>query len=77
MNYGQGENLILKYFKTFGSECYILNDGENLNKFDSKSYLGIFQVIPPRTKPIGYITRILRLPRNPIIWSLMTQEKPR
>ena len=42
MNYGQGENLILKYFKTFGSECYILNDGENLNKFDSKSHLGIF-----------------------------------
>ena len=32
----------LKYFMNFGSECYILRDGENLSKFDAKSYLGIF-----------------------------------
>ena len=27
----------LKYFRTFGSECYILGDGEKLGKFDVKS----------------------------------------
>ena len=32
----------LKYFRTFGSECYILRDGENLRKFDAKSNKGIF-----------------------------------
>jgi hypothetical protein len=31
-----------KYFKTFGSKCYILCDRENLGKFDSKSDEGIF-----------------------------------
>ena len=32
----------LKYFRTFGNECYILRDGENFGKFDAKSNLGIF-----------------------------------
>jgi hypothetical protein len=32
----------VKYFKTFGSKCYILHDRENLQKFDSKSDEGIF-----------------------------------
>ena len=32
----------LKYFKTFGSECYILRDRENLRKFYAKSDVGIF-----------------------------------
>jgi hypothetical protein len=32
----------VKYFKTFGSKCYILRDRENLWKFDSKSDEGIF-----------------------------------
>ena len=27
----------------FGSKCYILNDQENLGKFDAKSYEGIFR----------------------------------
>ena len=38
----------LKYFKTFGSECYILKDWENLGKFDSKCDIGIF---------LGYSTK--------------------
>ena len=38
----------LKYFRTFGNECYILKDGESLGKFDSKSNLGIF---------LGYSTK--------------------
>ena len=32
----------LKYFRTFGSECYILRDGKNLGKFDAQSDVGIF-----------------------------------
>jgi hypothetical protein len=32
----------MKYFKTFGSKCYILRDRENLGKFDTKSDEGIF-----------------------------------
>ncbi|KAL6312376.1 hypothetical protein AAG906_008048 [Vitis piasezkii] len=31
----------LKYFMNFGSECYILRDGENLGKFDAKSNLDL------------------------------------
>ena len=34
--------LNLKYFRTFGSECYILRDRENLRKFYAKSDVGIF-----------------------------------
>jgi hypothetical protein len=32
----------VKYFRTFGSTCYILRDKENLGKFDPKSDEGIF-----------------------------------
>ena len=32
----------VKYFQLFGSKCYILNDRENLGKFDAKSDEGIF-----------------------------------
>ena len=32
----------MKYFQVFGSKCYILNDQENLRKFDAKSDEGIF-----------------------------------
>ena len=32
----------VKYFRVFGSKCYILNDRENLRKFDAKSDEGIF-----------------------------------
>jgi hypothetical protein len=38
----QGKKSMIKYFKTFGSKCYILRDRENLGKFDSKSDEGIF-----------------------------------
>ena len=42
MNYRLGRKPNIKYFRTFGNECYILRDGENLGKFDAKSNLGIF-----------------------------------
>ena len=32
----------MKYFQVFGSKCYILNDRENLEKFDAKRDEGIF-----------------------------------
>ena len=32
----------MKYFRVFGSKCYIFNDHENLGKFDAKSDEGIF-----------------------------------
>ena len=32
----------IKYFRNFGSECYIIKDKETLGKFDTKSHLGIF-----------------------------------
>ena len=32
----------MKYFRVFGSKCYILNDQENLEKFDAKSDEGVF-----------------------------------
>jgi hypothetical protein len=38
----RGKKPAVKYFKTFGSKCYILRDRENLGKFDSKSDEGIF-----------------------------------
>ena len=42
MNYGLGENLTLGILDLFGSEGYILRDGDNLGKFDAKSDVGIF-----------------------------------
>ena len=32
----------MKYFRTFGSTCFILKDRENVGKFDSRSDEGIF-----------------------------------
>ena len=31
-----GKKPRVKYFRAFGSKCYILNDRENLGKFDAK-----------------------------------------
>ena len=32
----------MKYFKIFGSTCFILKDRENVGKFDSRNDEGIF-----------------------------------
>ena len=37
-----GKKPKVKYFQVFGSKCYILNDRENLRKFNAKSDEGIF-----------------------------------
>jgi hypothetical protein len=38
----RGKKPTVKYFRVFGSKCYILRDRENLRKFDPKSDEGIF-----------------------------------
>ena len=37
-----GRNPNVKYFRIFGSTCFILKDRENVGKFDSRSDEGIF-----------------------------------
>ena len=38
----RGKKLVVKYFRIFGSDCYILRGRENLEKFDAKSDKGYF-----------------------------------
>ena len=38
----KGKKPVVKYFRIFGSDCYILRDRENLEKFDAKSDKGFF-----------------------------------
>ena len=38
----KGRKLNVKYFRIFGSTCFILKDRENVEKFDSRSDEGIF-----------------------------------
>ena len=38
----KGRKLNVKYFKIFGSTCFILKDRENVEKFDSRRNEGIF-----------------------------------
>ena len=38
----RGKKPVFKYFRIFGSDCYILHDRENLEKFDAKSDKGYF-----------------------------------
>ena len=38
----KGKKPCVKYFRVFGSRCYVLKDHENLGKFESKSEEGIF-----------------------------------
>ena len=38
----RGKKPVVKYFRIFGSDYYILRDRENLEKFDAKSDKGYF-----------------------------------
>ena len=38
----RGKKSVVKYFRVFCSDCYILRDQENLEKFDAKSDKGFF-----------------------------------
>ena len=37
-----GRPTSVKYFRVFGSKCYIKREGDNIGKFDSRTYEGIF-----------------------------------
>ena len=45
----KGKKPSMKYFRVFGSRCYVLKDHENLGKFESKSEEWIF---------LGYFSKI-------------------
>ena len=55
-----GKKPKVKYFRVFGNKCYILNDRENLGKFDAKSDEGIFLGNLLRVGRIELLTRELR-----------------
>ena len=38
----RGKKPVVKYFKIFGNDCYILRHRKNLEKFDTKSDKGYF-----------------------------------
>ena len=38
----RGKKPVVKYFRIYGSDCYILRDRDNLEKFDAKSDKGYF-----------------------------------
>jgi hypothetical protein len=40
----RGKKLTVKYFITFGSKCYILRVGENLENFDPKTDEGTWDI---------------------------------
>ena len=46
----KGRKLAVKYFRIFGSTCFILKDKENVEKFDSRSDEGIFLGYPSTSK---------------------------
>ena len=49
----KGRPKIVKYFKVFGSKCYIKRDDEALGKFDSRDDEGIFLGYSSRSKAYG------------------------
>ena len=56
-----GKKPRVKYFRVVGSKCYILNDRENLGKFDAKSDEGIFLGYSTTSRAyVGFSTRELR-----------------
>ena len=46
----KGRKPNVKYFRIFGSTCFILKDRENVGKFDSQSDEGIFLGYPSTSK---------------------------
>ena len=44
------------FIRVFGCKCYILRKGKRLFKFEAKSVVGIFLVIPLTPMPIEFLT---------------------
>ena len=55
-----GKKPRVKYFRVFGSKCYILNDRENLEKFYAKTDEVIFLGYSTTSRHIEFSTRELR-----------------
>ena len=53
----KGRKPHVKYFRIFGSTCFILKDREKVEKFDSRSDEEIFLDTPLQATLIGYTTR--------------------
>ena len=54
----KGRKSNVKYFRIFGSTCFILSDRENVGKFDSRSNEGIFLGYSSTSvRLIGYTTK--------------------
>ena len=53
----KGRKPNVKYFRIFGSTCFILKDRENVGKFDSRSDEGIFWYISLQVRLIEYTTK--------------------
>nr|GEU85195.1 retrovirus-related Pol polyprotein from transposon TNT 1-94 [Tanacetum cinerariifolium] len=53
----QMEKALLRYFKVFGSKCFILNTKDYLTKFDPKSTEGIFLRYSPNRKAYVILNR--------------------
>ena len=51
----KGRKLNVSYFHIFGSKCYILNDRDQLGKFDAKSDEGIFIGYALIARPIEFL----------------------
>ena len=56
----RGKKPVVKYFRVFGSDCYILQDRENLEKFDAKSDKGSLDILH-QAKHTEYIILELKL----------------
>jgi hypothetical protein len=55
----KGRPTIVKYFKVFGSKCYIKRDDEDLGKLDSRADEGIFLGYSSRSKAYGCYNKAL------------------
>ena len=53
----RGRKPNVKYFRIFGSTCFIMKDRENVGKFDSRTDEGIFLDTSLQAKLIGYTTK--------------------
>ena len=67
MNCGLGKKPNLKYFRTFGIECYILRNRKNLRKFDVESNIGIFLSYSTTSKVYNQNSQVIQKSSNVVI----------
>ena len=57
MNYGKGKKPNVKYFRIFGSTCFIFKNRENVGKFDTRSDEGVFLGYSSFSKAYGVLNK--------------------